>query len=336
MKKILFILHCLAGNICLAQTLTIDLSKNLNQTFTQTIEPQELKQLILTNKVLTIGVTYSIDIKKVHVTTPPIAAAGLLGGAGGVCKPLNDATDALSNQLLESGIPDDIIKLKEEIDKAATQPTCATDIENAKKLIVSTSEYINLPSTIDVRSGDKVTVTITKDKNTIWTYVFQTEKISHSNIYYGFSYLFSDALTTFPTYYAESDTGSTFLLKKSNSTTSNVLENIGPTFMYTYLFFRNPDAPIKFGLTGGLMVDLSNPSIMFSPSLVIGDNLSLNFGVAVCQKNQLKGKFGENQRLNDNLDFDQLHNKVYTYDLFISVGYHFDKNPFKKEADTSQ
>ncbi|MEQ8425056.1 MAG: hypothetical protein RIA63_10125, partial [Cyclobacteriaceae bacterium] len=131
-------------------------------------------------------------------------------------------------------------------------------------------------------------------------------------------------------FYAKKDGASNYLITKSSNSKKNVLKNISPTFMYSYLFFKDPFAPLKFGLTGGFLLDLTNPSVMAGPSLVIGDNLSLNIGVAVIQKNQLKGQYMEGQSISDNLDFDQLHNKIWSYDLFFSVGFHFDKNPFKK------
>jgi len=335
MKKKLTILCCFISSLSISQTFTIDLSKNLNQTFSQTIDPQEIKQLILTNKVLLSTVKYSIDIKKEVITPDAINTSAFLGSAGGTCDPIEKAMDVLSKETSESKIPDDIIKLQDEIDKATKAKICPGDITNAKQLIVLTSDHINLATPLDIRQGDKVTITVTKDDKNKWTFVFQTEVINHSKIYYGFSYLFSNTLTKFPTYYSKADTGSTYLITRDNSTTTNVFKNISPTFMYSYLFFQNKDAAFKFGLTGGFMFDLSNPAVMFSPSLIIGDNLSLNCGIAFTQKDQLKGQYTEGQRIKDNLDFDQLHNKIWTYDLFISIGFHFDSNPFKKASSST-
>ena len=331
MKIKLIIISCFFSSFCIAQSLTIDLSKNLNQTFSQTIEPQDLKQIILINKVLLSTVKYAVDIKKEHPVTAAINTASFLGAAAGPCKPIEDAIDILSKENAESKIPDAIVKLQDEINKASKAEICTSDVTNAHQLINLTSEHINV-NPIEIRPGDKITITVTRDDKNKWTYVFQTETISHSKIYYGFSYLFSNCLTQFPAYYSKADTGNTFLVTRSNSTTRNVLKNITPTFMYSYLFFKNPDAVAKFGLTAGFMLDMSNPSVMVSPSLIIGDNVSLNLGLAFTQKDQLKGQYMDGQRIKDNLDFDQLHNKIWTYDLFFSIGFHFDNNPFKKKA----
>lgn len=341
MKIKLIIVSCFFSSFCIAQSLTIDLSKNLNRTFSQTIEPQDLKQIILTNKVLLSTVKYAVDIKKdrpvtsaintAAINAAAINTASLLGVAAGVCKPIEDAIDTLSKENAESKIPDAIVKLQDEISKASKEGICSSDVTNANQLINLTSEPINI-NPIEIKPGDKITITVTRDDKNKWTYVFQTETISHSKIYYGFSYLFSNCLTQFPVYYSKADTGNTFLVTKSNSTTRNVLKNISPTFMYSYLFFKNPDAVAKFGLTAGFMLDLGNPSVMFGPSFIIGDNVSLNLGVAFTQKDQLKGQYMEGQRIRDNLDFDQLHNKIWTYDLFFSIGFHFDNNPFKKQT----
>lgn len=340
MKLLFLSITCIIFLNCYAQTITLDLAENKNNSFSQTVEPQKLKQVVIKNKITVdvisgVAVKYQIDIKKEHEEVPAIPTGGFLAMAGGAtCTNLNTALGKLESEIDEEKIPDEIIEVDKQVKLASA--ACQQSIDKAAKLKSLTSHVWTLIDPIDIIAGDKITIVVTRtDNNTKWTYVFSTERIAHSKIYYGFSYLFSNTLTSYPTYYSKQDTGSTYFITRSHNTNQGILKNISPTFMYSYLFFKNPDAPIKFGLTGGFMLDLSNPSAVFSPSLIIGDNLSLNLGIALTQKDQLKGQYEPNQRITENLDFDQLHSKVWTYDMFFSIAFHFDKNPFKKDSDKS-
>ena len=75
---------------------------------------------------------------------------------------------------------------------------------------------------------------------------------------------------------------------------------------------------------------------MFGPSLVIGDNLTINTGISFLQKYKLKGQYKTDgtQVIKDNLSFDQLHDKIWTYDMFFSIGLNIPEL-FKKKTTTS-
>ncbi len=326
---------CIASAMpCFAQTLTIDLAKNKNGTFTQTIEPQKIESVVLKNRVISSEAKpYVIEVKKEHIPTLALPTAPISFAADlnrGCSKDLKKAIDTLEKETDEKKIGDKIVELKKQIEKS--QFPCSLLSEAQRYIHLAESDIYTLSSAINVGKGEQVTLTIKrfgKDTAT-WTYVYKTETVDHWKVYFGFTYVF-DVLTNFSTYYAKSDTsGKKYIISKSNATTKNVLKNITPTIMYSYLFFNNPDSWIKFGLTGGFMLDLSSPTVLICPSIVIGDNLSLNVGLAGTQKYQLKGQYTDGQVIKDNLDFDQLHDKIWAYDLFVSVAFHFDSNPFKK------
>ncbi len=313
-----------------AQTLSLDLSKNKNSTFSQTIEPQLLKQIVLINRAELS--TYVIEVKKEKIQVPPIDITALLGGDADDCGPLEEATRKLTNEPDESKIPNRITAIKNELTKLNGASGCAESIAKAYDAIEAITLPIKISVPINIGSGDKVTVTVTKG-TAVWTYVFFTETVPHGRIFYGFSYLLSNALSSFPTYYAKAgDAANSFIITRSNAANKKVFKNLTPTIMYTHMFFKDPGASLKFGLTGGFMADLSNPSLVASPSLVIGDAIALNFGIGVAQKDQLQGQYVEGLLIKDNLAFDQLHQKIWTYDLFFGISFHFNSNPFKKDT----
>ncbi|MCK7556223.1 hypothetical protein MKQ70_14855 [Chitinophaga sedimenti] len=99
------------------------------------------------------------------------------------------------------------------------------------------------------------------------------------------------------------------------------------------------EQPIKFGITAGFSYNLENFSSLIGPSITIGDFISLNTGIALAQKDMLKGKYNAGDKISENLDFDQLHTKTWTYDLFFSIGLRFEglfKKVDEKEKTTSK
>jgi len=310
----------------IGQTITLDLSKN---SFTQTIDPQTLKSIILLNKLADETKKYTIGIQKETIETPMFNINNYLGvGYDEKCISLISATQSLVEAKSENEIPILVGVLRKEIEKSKND-SCKI-LNEANQRINLTIDTCSLLKPIEIEVGEMVTITVKRDTIT-WTYLLKTEQISHWKTYYGFSYVLPSGLTHFDNFYAKQDTGSSYLITKSNQSTKYQLKNVTPTLMFTYLFFKKVNDPIKFGLTAGFQVDLNTPSVLFSPSLIIGDNISLNIGIAATQKYTLKGEYKLDQRIKENLNFEQLHDKIWTYDFFFSIAFRFEKNPFKKE-----
>jgi hypothetical protein len=336
MKKTIYTLITLVLSVQgIAQTIPLDLSNNANNSFTQTIKPQTIKSIFLENKLADESKIYKIYVKKETIEIPPFSINSFQKATRmKTCDSINNKIDSLVKAAKnESDIPKlvkDLNKEIEEIKKIKSNDYKDLLLLIANQRINLTKDTCKLTEPIVIENGDMVTITVTRDTIT-WTYILKTEQVSHWKTYYGFSYVFPSVLTKFDNYYAKQDTGSSYLITKSNQSTKYQLKNITPTIMLSYLFFKNQNAQIKIGFTAGFQVDLNTPSALFCPSLIIGDNISLNLGIAVIQKNALKGQYKLDQRINGNLEFDQLHDKVWTYDIFFSVAFRFDKNPFKKE-----
>jgi hypothetical protein len=81
----------------------------------------------------------------------------------------------------------------------------------------------------------------------------------------------------------------------------------------------------KIGFAGGLGLNLLRPQFMAAPSLIIGKNLSFQAGVCIVAKETLRGEYSEGMVVNEHLDFENLHHRVYYPEWFFSVAFRFDR-----------
>lgn len=331
----------LLSAIAKPQKIQLDLSTGDKTNLTQTIDPMVIEDIVLVNRLPKGVYTYTIEkIKQKVPALPGFKFANVSDTSfferNNVCDSLVQASKVLANQKDETQIPLNIKALENEI-KRANSVTCQNQILDANKLIFSTRQTFPLPSPLNVTEGDIVKIIIKRDTLS-WTYEFKTEQINRWKVYFGFTYV-PDMISKFDNYYAKSTAESTYLVSRMNSNNTNVLRNISPTVFFTYRgFHKKEDAPLKFGATGGFMYDLETLGAMIGPSLVIGENITVNVGLATLQKHRLMGQYAEGQSLKETLNFDQLHEKVWTYDVFFSVGFNipnlFDKTSEKKKKNT--
>ncbi|WP_259068964.1 hypothetical protein HDF24_05945 [Mucilaginibacter sp. X4EP1] len=324
MKKLLFMLLAVAGTKAYSQSIIIDLSQNVNVTFTQTINPQTVSVIILKNRSQAAGVTYSINatVKQQAPATLNIPNLGVAAGAGApppaACTQLNTDITKLLNQTDETQVPTNIATLQNDIN-IADATTCAGYISLAKQAITAATDPRVLPQPLMIKSGAELDVTITSGTK-IWTYAFVTQQSNHWMVSYGLTYI-PDILTHFPEYYANPQSGGTYLIARMNSSTRNTFQNLSPSLMLTYRFFKQDMHDFNFGLTSGFAYNSQNMGGSFGPSLVIGNLVAISTGLTFVQKYQLMGQYLPGQTINDNLSFSQLHNQVWTYDLYFSISF---------------
>jgi hypothetical protein len=318
MKK-LIILFAMFSFSKIVSAQNLDLSTGQGTTITQTIDPMTITSFTVTNRLAKIDAIYSVKVLKTIMNPPALPTQGFLSADNpGDCGNLLTALNALDDETDEANIPAKISLLQSEI-KKADKTKCKNTIRLAELSIASTFSSISLPVAIKVESGEMLKITIKRGDKT-WNYELQTEQDNHWKAYFGFTFS-PDILTKFDHFYAKSDTGTSFIVARSNAKNKNTFSNLSPTVLLTYQFYKKKDAPFKFGLTGGFKYNLETLGALFGPSIVIGDNVSLTVGITTLQKDRLRGQYVEGQRLKETLDFDQLHEKVWTYDLFFSVGF---------------
>lgn len=330
MKRIIIFLITIAITPNLkAQDVPIDLSQGSN--VSQTINPMTISSITLLNCILDRSTRYSVEIEKMRTSPPDLPTAGLFAASDPTeCDNLVNATKKLKTTAAEEDIPTAIKDVQAEIAKA-NAATCKSTISDALIAIGATKKTIQLSAPITINKGEMLKINVKRGDKTICSYELRTETTNHWKLYFGFSYM-PDIISKFDNFYAKEDTGGTYLISKMNNKKKNTFSNISPTVMFTYRFYKKEDAPVKFGLTFGFQYNLETLGAMAGPSIIIGDNASITSGVVFAQKYQLKGQYAEGQRISDVQDFDGLHEKVWTFDFFISIGFHISEL-FKKSDE---
>lgn len=97
---------------------------------------------------------------------------------------------------------------------------------------------------------------------------------------------------------------------------------LGSTFWFDLLS--------EIGLSGIASVNFNSLSAGVGFSFLVGQNLALGTGVMFTQKDILKEEYKDDgtEVVKENLSFEQLHDKLWMPELYFTIGFRFDKNPF--------
>lgn len=335
-----------------AQPITLDLAKG--QAEQQIPINTEVQTIVLTNVLYSSQFKYTakVQIKDLPIPAFPTSVFSSGGTTPDTCLFLNDKIQEAETLTEESTIPTFKEELRDSIKKAG-EAACTAYIERARKLLEHQAA-IALAIPITLKECQELTITVTRTTNSNgtkkdWTFKYKTPCESPWKIHYGFTFS-PNMMNPVNNYYAQSDTGSTYVISKLNNQSKSFLENLTPTVMFTY---SSPNAyswkkgtanyyvlgaifnnnVYRTGITGGVGINLESPVVIIGPSIVIKENLTISAGMAVRQKSVLKGQYTEGQRLNETLDFDQLHEEKYMPEWYISIGFRFDQNPFSKKEE---
>lgn len=331
---IIFALFIMSVATAQDNRLIIDLSSS---NYEQTIAVGTIDSLYIINKLAGEDVTYEFSVKKTRVAEqafefPAKSVSQLIGAKASGCEALIDLQKTFLEISNELEIAQGIRALKTAI-KQAGDP-CKEQKDNANQLIERTRELRGLAQAVKMLNDETLTVTIKRKKTAtiperFWEFEFHTP-VTRWKVFFGFTYspnLFSPEKT----FYAKSnpDTTTFTISPGRRENGRDTYKNLTPTVMFTY-FFTKKDHDVKFAGTGGVSLDLSNPSAMLGPSAVIGENLSINAGIIMRQKERLLLKYQEGSEIGEDLGFDQLHEKVWKPEFFFSIGFRFNRNPFSE------
>lgn len=190
----------------------------------------------------------------------------------------------------------------------------------------SSTKVIN--EKISVETGKVVTIIIKRD-NLEWKFIYEGDAPGKWVTTYGFGFT-SNAMR-----------GSSYFTKQiADTSVFEILKSRGPkafdlSYVPAVFFTFFPSSRISKGwnhsLTGGLGFDLVAPVIYFGYNGLFWHNIGFSTGLAFQQQNVLRDQFEVNDKLSIFMDTSQLHEKVYRPNLFISIHFRLDKNPFNKE-----
>jgi hypothetical protein len=348
MKKIivfivLWLLVCF-GMLCAADVV-LDLSKDPGR-----IEPikvsMDIDRIVMTNYIPAIREKYKVKIEVQEYVPEPLPIPSGFIDEKGPCsdlvtaiKDFVDFNQADFNVEWEKGemvIAGKYEKIRIELGKTK----CGTDtIKNrAKEILTMQDDTIGGPFVM--KEGDEVMVTITRGKY-IWTYSISRP---HGNWFVSYGFSFISPLIYRPDKYFVTnnpDDEKSFLLKQS----PREAEWYDLEFVPSVFFWWMPAKARKWniGPTAGLGFDMKDPVVFAGVALVYNYNIGVNAGLAFHQLNILKDQYvpetsSEDAAAEDltnatvikeNLSPDQLYDRKYRFNLFISITFRFGSNPFK-------
>ena len=337
------------------QQITLDLS---NDKFpTQSISPGT-KEIVLKNTI--VGRTYKVKPVFTEIVQDPPAALSLqetdeqssagstdslkrksaCPGGPDILASLKDITDGSERFKSEADIKKEYAKLEASIDGLTGE--CKAE---ALKKLNEANQATTLKSILnDVKLCSRIFLTIErygKDENgkpkleKIWNDTIEStcqQKPKKWFTYFGLTYQ-PNVLSNYPNYFAKQIPGTTdsFSIRKMNGDQKQFWENLSPTVMFTYLF-GNMNKDLNWGITGIATSNFSTYAGGAGLSLVVGYNFNICTGVMFTQKSALKGIYNPGDTIKENLTFDQLHEKKWGPELFLSFGFRLDKKP-KSTAD---
>jgi uncharacterized small protein (DUF1192 family) len=320
---------------------TYSVNKNKNVTY---------DYVVLKNAIF--GYKYSISIEKEVDTIPPLSfkASDTLKITTTIIKNIDNCNKLIiaiksvdsiyndkgrlqiikkiKNEILEHELAKRIAILKSEL----RTTKCEKDDlkEKANKLITQSCRNFN--EILEVATGESITIKVKRD-SLEWIYIIKGEPLGKWVTSYGFG--FTSSFLEGSTYYTKQVPDSAiFQILKSNKTSRLDLNYI-PAVFFSYCPAERFNKFSNLSWTAGLGFDLSSPVVFFGGSLMIWQNIGLSLGVAFQQEYRLKDQYSESEFIKVSLDKEQLHDKIYRPNIFLSVNFRFGENPFKTNQANS-
>lgn len=351
-------LHLLGLAILISSTLfgqiNIDLSTNA-LIKTETIKTDLEPLLSIKNMLPGTIHEYFIEIEEIQEEIPSLTIPNGAAASDCVDDDVNANFVEKNSELLsetdERNVPGLIKELKTEISKLDKNYSVCILIGN------STIERCEMEHSLKFKfkNNQTIKVKITRFTNDslkkTWEYTFKTPTKTPWKVMYGFTFV-PNILNPINKYYSQADTSQTFFsIEKQNNQRNDFFKNISPTIMFQWApmekhtfnkgqnwkaFWSNNFYQI--GFTSGLSLNFSSENsladinVMAGPSIIIADNISISGGIVLTPKSVLRGQYQESQKITEFLDFDQLHDKKYMAEWFISLAIRFDGNPFEKKV----
>jgi len=296
--------------------------------------------IIIKNNIINKG--YSIKISKESQPIDPLPPPDLSGSSSikitevDSCNLLNRTYLRLA-ELFNPDNTNEIIKTEKEVSLRAdslqqelNRKNCTDPklIGDAQELIRKCQSQRKINESINIEEGDIVTIIVSRDDK-IWTWEFVGEPIGKWVLSYGFGFC-SSALEA-RTYHIKQLNDTSFQIQKSKKPGVLDLSYI-PSIFYSFLPASRYKSNFNWSITAGLGFDLSAPVVFFGGGFMFHQNIGINVGLALQQQSRLKPQYSENEILKVSLEKDQLHDKIYRPNAFISINFRFSENPFKSSS----
>nr|WP_321411291.1 hypothetical protein [uncultured Allomuricauda sp.] len=319
------------------QNVTIDLSQNVNQVRTQNVSPEQVLNISVVNKlpkgIYEISVEKKYQLPEVLTFEKDSLAIESIGGGVQMCAAFLEKINDFLTTEKESDIPlakeilsKELTILREELStKDTTTEGCMSyHLMKGEQVLAMTEEQL-LPQKIAKGQSLEVTVKRKKenDKYDIWKFVYVTEKKGKWLTTYGFTYITQIFQKSEPFFSKQKDSVFEVAPLDKRSKLSFV-----PSIFFTWFPYKDLSNNFSHSITGGLGYDLEAPTAFLGYSLLFNQNIGFSIGLSAHQQEFLHGKYNEGDILNENLEGDQLNEKLYTLNPYFSLSFRFGTSPF--------
>jgi len=243
----------------------------------------------------------------------------------------------LINEKEEKNIEIDIKALKDTLDNIAD-----ADCKEVLKKDFADLEAATIDKPYNfgfkLKKNQNIIVTIKRSKPSAksWTIVFRTPRTVNYITHFGLTFV-PNGEDVSKNFYCKADTGSTYLIKKMNKNGKDFWKDLSLTANFIVYPFKvkNDNANIKIGWVAGFGISGDAKFTVFTgPSVVFSDFISLSVGPGLYNCTRLKGEYSPDQRINENLNFDQLHEKGLRPNVIISLGFRLSKEQLQEAIES--
>jgi hypothetical protein len=317
----------------------IDLSQDKQKAENISLEQKKIK---IINKLPTKKYKLVYIVEKTDNSSeliPPFDVAAFAGESSdcgcnaGINKKIDDLFTAATEKELGKRISDLRDELKGD---DGCKKLCLAKLE---KILEATIAEEDIDVTLE--NNQTITVVVIRDDNDgkflTWTKTLKTPRTSRWLTHYGLTYapaiISKDSL-----FFSKTDTSTAnrFIVTPQHNRSPRPWDNISATINFTYPFSSKVKG-LDLGFTAGFGL---NPGLQLSGhtglSAIIGTNVILGTGVVLMQKYNLRGQFADKDVIRENLNFEALHEKVWRPEIYFTIGFRFNKNPFAGSSDKKE
>lgn len=316
--------------------IVFDLSNKISST--QTIDLNK-KGITFINLVPGKREQYSFSINMKEDPIPPFTLSTTSASeCANADSTLNAAIIGVQNSQTEEDVDKNLKKLKAEMKKLSSANQACIDFCNA---LIDKTTYTQ-PFLFNLKNNQTITVTVTrkfqtkekKDTSATWTQTFKTPEKSPWLTHFGFTYQ-PNIISKYNQFYSKADTSNAnrFTITKLNGHQTRFWQNISPTIMFSYPI-RQKDSANYWAFSAIAATNFSTFSAGAGFSRVIGVNVALGTGIMFTQKYVLNGQYKEGDIIKTNLTYDQLHEKKWGPEIYFTIAFRFDKNPFSGSSSS--
>lgn len=315
-----------------AQDFVFDLSTSAGDTLAYTADKKGNYKIELLNKLPAFS--YSVRITREKRKISSISLPSEIGSTDEAsflfvvgdsdCINLKNMADGLFGINDETALVPDKRRLELEIIRLNDSKKCQAEISYSKKLLSYTANL----DTVEVKPDEDIYVHVSRviDAATTKEWTFKIEGPSRGS--WGIMYGYAFATNIFhenDSHYLEQYQDSLFQI--AGGSNNDLLDYI-PTIYFVFTPSKKNCQFLKCSFVGGLGIESESPTVSLGFNAFLNHNISLSVGAVIHKKRKLLGRYSQGQILDELLTDDQLFEEVYRPNLYFSVQFRLDRNPF--------